>query len=224
MVSAFREFLDRVFKALCGHRGVRQMFELVRRSEPVGRKYRSGVDPEGLALTSRRRGALAGMMAAGAQVLRLLVLAIGAIFRPKALLIAENLCLRQQLVVLQRRHPRPRLSDADRRFWILASRWFSDWRHPLLIVKPETVLGWQRAGWRAYWRWRSSRQARGGRPAIRGELQSLIRRMAAENRLRGQRRIQAELARLGFRFPPEPWPNICECVATGAQPGRGESS
>ena len=71
--------------------------------------------------------------------MRLLVLAIAAIFRPKALLIAENLCLRQQLVVLQRRHPRPRLSDADRRFWILASRWFSDWRHPLLIVKPETV-------------------------------------------------------------------------------------
>ena len=56
------------------------------------------------------------MMAAGAQVLRLLVLAIGAIFRPKALLIAENLCLRPQLVLLQRRHPRPRLSDADRRF------------------------------------------------------------------------------------------------------------
>jgi putative transposase len=139
------------------------------------------------------------MMAAGAQVLRLLVLAIGAIFRPKALLIAENLCLRQQLVVLQRRHPRPRLSDADRRFWILASRWFSDWRNPLRIVKPETVLGWQRAGWRAYWRWRSSRQARGGRPAIRGELQALIGRMAAENRLWGQKRIQAELTRLGFQ-------------------------
>jgi hypothetical protein len=58
------------------------------------------------------------MMAAGAQVLRLLVLAIGAIFRPTALLIAENLCLRQQLVVLRRGHPLPRLSDADRRFWI----------------------------------------------------------------------------------------------------------
>jgi hypothetical protein len=98
-------------------------------------------------------------------VLRLLVLAIAAIFRPKALLIAENLCLRQHLVALQR-HPRPRLTGADRRFWILASRWFSDWRHPLLIVKPETVLGWQRAGWKAYWRWRSSHKARGGRPAI----------------------------------------------------------
>ena len=64
--------------------------------------------------------------------MRLLVLAIVAIFRPKALLIAENLCLRQQLIVLQRQHPRPRLHDADRRFWVLASRWFSDWRHPLL--------------------------------------------------------------------------------------------
>jgi hypothetical protein len=63
-----------------------------------------------IALTSRRRGALAGMMAAGgAQVLRLLVLAIAAIFRPKAPLIAENLCLRQQLVVPERRHLRPRL-------------------------------------------------------------------------------------------------------------------
>jgi transposase InsO family protein len=132
-------------------------------------------------------------------VLRLLVLAIAAIFRPKALLIAENLCLRQQLVVLQRRHPRPRLSGADRRFWILASRWFSDWRHPLLIVKPETVLGWQRAGWRAYRRWRSSHKERGGRPAISVELQALIVRMAAENHLWGQKRIQAELARLGFQ-------------------------
>ena len=131
--------------------------------------------------------------------MRLLVLAIAAIFRPKVLLIAENLCLRQQLVVLQVRHPRPRLSDADRRFWILASRWFSDWRHPLLIVKPETVLGWQRAGWRAYWRWRSSHKERGGRPAIPLELQALIARMAVENRLWGQKRIQAELARLGFQ-------------------------
>jgi hypothetical protein len=132
-------------------------------------------------------------------VFRFLVLAIAAIFRPRALLIAENLCLRQQLLVLQRRHPRPRLSDADRRFWILASRWLGGWRNSLLIVRHETVLSWQRLGWRAYWTWRSSRRARGGRPAIGGELQALIRRMSTENVLWGQKRIQAELARLGFR-------------------------
>jgi hypothetical protein len=124
-----------------------------------------------IALTSRRRGALAGMMAAGgAQVLRLLVLAIAAIFRPKAPLIAENLCLRQQLVVPERRHLRPRLSGADRRFWVLASRWLSDWHHPLLIVKPETVLGWQRAGWTAYWRVAILPQSKKWPPAIPVEL------------------------------------------------------
>jgi hypothetical protein len=51
-----------------------------------------------------------------------------ALLKPKALLVAENLCLRQQLIVPQRRQPRPRLLDADRRFWILARRWFSGWR------------------------------------------------------------------------------------------------
>ena len=81
--------------------------------------------------------------------------AIACFFRPRASLIAENLCLRQQLLVLQRRHPRPRLTDVDRRFWILVRRWFWGWREPLLIVKPETVIGWHRKGWRAYWRWRS---------------------------------------------------------------------
>jgi hypothetical protein len=52
-------------------------------------------------------------------VFRLLLCTIAAIFRPRALLIAENLCLRQQLLVLQRQRPRPCLSNADRRFWIL---------------------------------------------------------------------------------------------------------
>jgi hypothetical protein len=86
-----------------------------------------------------------------------MVWAITALLKPKALLVAENLCLRQQLIVLQRRRPRPRLLGADRRFWILARQWYSGWRDALLIVQPETVLRWHREGWRAYWRWRSDR-------------------------------------------------------------------
>ncbi len=124
--------------------------------------------------------------------------AIAALFTRKASLVAENLCLRQQLLVLQRGRRRPQLDDADRRFWILASRWFPGWWSSLLIVKPETVLGWHRKGWRTYWRWRSRPRGIGGRRRIPLELRALIRRMASENRLWGQRRIQAELARLGF--------------------------
>ena len=64
--------------------------------------------------------------------------ALAEFFKSRASLVAENLCLRQQLLVLQRRHPRSRLTDADRRFWILASRWFCGWRGTLLIVRPDT--------------------------------------------------------------------------------------
>jgi len=81
-----------------------------------------------------------------------LILAMEAVCKPKAQLIAENLCLRQQLMVLQRRQKRPSLRDRDRRFWVVASRWFTGWRETLLIVQPETVLRWHRNGWKAYWR------------------------------------------------------------------------
>src|SRR5262249_14022791 len=132
-------------------------------------------------------------------VIRWTAWAIAALLKPKALLVAENLCLRQQLVILQRRQPRPRLLGADRRFWILARQWYSGWRDALLIVQPETVLRWHREGWRTYWRWRSRLPRRGRRPPIPAELRALIRQVASENRFWGQRRIQAELARLGFK-------------------------
>ena len=126
--------------------------------------------------------------------------AIVACLRSRASLVIENVCLRQQLVVLRRRQPRPRIRDSDRRFWALACRWFTAWRGSLLIVKPETVLRWHRRGWKAYWRWLSRQSGKVGRRPIVRELRALIRRMAAENRLWGQRRIQAELVRLGFQI------------------------
>jgi putative transposase len=125
--------------------------------------------------------------------------AIVACFRSRASLVTENICLRQQLLVLRRRQPRPGIRDSDRRFWVLACRWSGAWRGALLIVKPETVLRWHRRGWKAYWHWRSRRRGKVGRRPISPKLRTLIQRMATENRLWGQRRIQAELARLGFK-------------------------
>ena len=123
---------------------------------------------------------------------------ISACFNSKAELVAENLCLRQQLAVLKRRQPRPQLRDSDRRFWIMVRCWIVRWRDTLIIVRPETVLGWHRQGWKTYWRWRSRQRGRGGRCRIDPELRTLFRRMATENPLWGQCRIQAELMRLGF--------------------------
>jgi hypothetical protein len=111
----------------------------------------------------------------------------------RAILIAENALLRQQIAVLQRSVKRPRLGPRDRLLWMLLSRVWRGWRECLVSVQPDTVVGWHRAGFRALWRWKS----RGGRPGIRRDIRALVRRIAAENPLWGVLRIQAEIALLG---------------------------
>jgi transposase InsO family protein len=64
------------------------------------------------------------------------------------------------------------------------------------VVKPATVLRWHRAGFKAYWRWKSRKRA--GRPKIDHGLRDLIRRMSRENPLWGASRIHGELLMLGF--------------------------
>jgi len=73
-------------------------------------------------------------------MIRYLAYAISAIFKSKSRLVAENLCLQQQLVVLKRRQARPRLRNADRRFWVLTCRWFSEWSDSLIVVKPVEAI------------------------------------------------------------------------------------
>ena len=116
-------------------------------------------------------------------MIRCLAYTVTAIVKSRARLVAEDLCLRQQLIVLKRRQTGPQLRNADRRFWILACRCFSGWRQSLIVVEPGTVSRWHRKSWKAYWRWRSSHSARIGRKKIDAELRALIRRMARENPL-----------------------------------------
>jgi hypothetical protein len=65
-------------------------------------------------------------------------------------LLLENLALRQQLAVLKRKHPRPRMGAVDKIFWAFASRFWGAWKQSLLLVNPETVVRWHRAGFRLY--------------------------------------------------------------------------
>ena len=76
-------------------------------------------------------------------ILRLLSL-IPTALRLRSELALENLALRQQLAVLNRRYPRPKLRKSDRLFWLLLSRSWGRWKETLVIVKPETVLRWHR--------------------------------------------------------------------------------
>ncbi len=74
------------------------------------------------------------------------------LFRSRRRLLLENLVLRQQLATLKRRHRRARLDLVDKLFWVAVRRFWSGWKQALIIVTPETVVRWHRAGSRLYWR------------------------------------------------------------------------
>src|SRR5262245_9505337 len=122
---------------------------------------------------------------------------LSSFFRSRYNLGLEILALRQQLGILKRKIPRPRLRSQDRIFWILLRRLWPAWSNVLVIVKPETVVGWHRAGFRLFWRLRSRSKSL-GRPKIDTEVRSLIQRMVKENSTWGAPRIHGELLKLGF--------------------------
>ena len=130
--------------------------------------------------------------------------------RPQRELAIENLALRQQLAILKRTTKRPRLTNADRAFWVALCGLWSDWQHALLLVKPETVIGWHRKGFRLYWTWKS--RSRSGRPRIDAEIRTLVDRMARENTTWGAPRIHGELLMLGF--------NVSEATVSRYMPRR----
>ena len=115
----------------------------------------------------------------------------------RARLEAENIVLRQQVIVLSRKaRSRVRLGNIDRLLFVWLYRMFPSILNAITVVKPETVIRWHRRGFRAYWRWKTRR--RGGRPRIDREIRDLIRRMSKENPLWGAPRIHGELLMLGI--------------------------
>ncbi|MBM3746168.1 MAG: helix-turn-helix domain-containing protein [Acidobacteria bacterium] len=125
-----------------------------------------------------------------------LLAAIRVFFRSSGDTALEVQALRQQVAVLKRRRPRPRLKWPDRFFWTSLRQIWPRRADVLVIVKAETVVGWHRAGFRLYWRWRSRPQ--GGRPKTTHEIRALIRRMAEENTGWGAPKIHGELLKLGW--------------------------
>jgi transposase InsO family protein len=123
--------------------------------------------------------------------------ALRSVFRSRADVALEILALRQQLAVYARGRPRPRIAAGDRFFWTVLRRFWSRWSDVLVIVKPETVIRWHRAGFRRYWTW-LSRRRQPGRPAIDPFIRDLIRRLTTENPTWGAPRIHGELRMLGL--------------------------
>ena len=130
------------------------------------------------------------------EFLRMVLIYPLSLLRPQHELAMEILALRHQIMVLKRRRHGPKLRFWDRCLWVILKRAWPGWKTPLMIFRPETVIGWQRAGFRMLWRGKSRRPR--GRPAKDRELIQLIGRMWAVNPTWGSPRIRDELAKLGL--------------------------
>src|SRR3954451_5668442 len=118
-------------------------------------------------------------------------------FRSRAALQLEVLALRHQIGVLQRSVKRPKLSPADRLLWLWLTTVWHEWKSAAIIVKPSTVIGWHRKGFRLFWTWKI-RHGKPGRPALPEALRQLIRTMSRDNPLWGAPKIHGELLKLGI--------------------------
>jgi hypothetical protein len=144
--------------------------------------------------------------------------AIGAFF--PSCLECGGTVLRKQLAFYQEHQVSPRRLTAAARFSLVLWSRFFHWREALLIVKPETLIGWHRQGFRLWWRWKS----RLGRPRIPHNLRQLLVRMVRENPTWGEERVAAELSvKLGILVSPRTvrayWPQD-----TGPKGSRRSSS
>ena len=133
-------------------------------------------------------------------LLRLLFVSFARSFCSRRDLLLENLALRQQIAVLKESRPPPRFKAPDKLFWMLLSRLWPGWKRALVLVQPETVVRWHRAGFKLYWTWLSRHRKRAGRRCVSRELRELIFRMAAENPTWGAPRVHGELKMLGFHI------------------------
>ncbi len=120
---------------------------------------------------------------------------INTVFKSKNDLIMANIVLRQQLSNYKAKKVKPKITDKDRSFWIALKQAWCKWRDVLIIVKPETVIDWQRRRFKKHWTKISTNKT--SRKRIKKEIKELIYKIARENNW-GAPRIYSELLMLGY--------------------------
>ena len=122
----------------------------------------------------------------------------------------QNEYLRLENKVLKSRLPgRIRFTDDERRSLVDAALAMGRKLMEIVvnIVKPTTILAWQRRLERAKWDYSERRKRKPGRPRTSGNVEELICQIAREN-VWGYKKIQGELKKLGIEISKTTVANI----------------
>jgi hypothetical protein len=112
-------------------------------------------------------------------------------FRSKRIILSENALLKKENHILLRRVGKKRVhfNIYDKLYFVVLNR-ADDIKHRLTLVKPETLLSWQRTLIKRFWTFEHA-PAKRGRKRVDTDVKNLILSMKNDNLLWGVKRSRA---------------------------------
>jgi len=129
------------------------------------------------------------------------------LFKSKKDLIVQISLQKKEIEILLRNNQKKRLKfdHSDRIIFSLLNR-IGHIKNSISIVKPETMLRWQRQLIKRFWTYKSDKQI--GRPPVDRKIKQLILSMKNDNLYWGHKKIQGELLKLGIPIDQKTIRNI----------------
>jgi hypothetical protein len=130
--------------------------------------------------------------------------------KSKSSLLCEIVVLKKEIEILKRHHSNKKITFqvSDKLFFVMLNK-VTHMKNVLNILKPETVLRWQKSLIAYFWQYKH-RQGKRGRPPVKKKIRELVLEIKNDNNMWGVKKIQGELIKLGIQLDTKTIWNILQ--------------